>query len=70
MVVRPEQFSPTYPARLVVPTRISDTTLQYAVKFRSKGRLPVLTYLHWANFVCSSVYHRSDKPETSRFPPL
>ncbi|TBU50226.1 phosphatases II [Dichomitus squalens] len=43
-------FSPTYPARLVVPTRISDTTLQYAVKFRSKGRLPVLTYLHWANF--------------------
>ncbi|RDX46872.1 phosphatases II [Lentinus brumalis] len=43
-------FSPTYPSRLVVPTRISDTTLQYAVKFRSKGRLPVLTYLHWANF--------------------
>ncbi|KAH9928550.1 phosphatases II [Epithele typhae] len=43
-------FSPTYPARLVVPTRISDTTLQYAVKYRSKGRLPVLTYLHWANY--------------------
>ncbi|KAI0748377.1 phosphatases II [Daedaleopsis nitida] len=43
-------FSPTYPSRLVVPTRISDTTLQYAVKFRSKGRLPVLTYLHWANY--------------------
>ncbi|KAH8106892.1 phosphatases II [Cristinia sonorae] len=43
-------FSPTYPSRLVVPTRISDTTLQYAVKYRSKGRIPVLTYLHWANF--------------------
>lgn len=43
-------FSPTYPARLVVPTRISDTTLQYAVKYRSKARLPVLTYLHWANY--------------------
>ncbi|KAH9930636.1 protein-tyrosine phosphatase-like protein [Fomitopsis serialis] len=43
-------FSPTYPARLVVPTRISDTTLQYAVKYRSKGRLPALTYLHWANY--------------------
>ncbi|KAI0934675.1 hypothetical protein AcV5_006441 [Taiwanofungus camphoratus] len=43
-------FSPTYPARLVVPTRISDTTLQYAAKYRSKCRIPVLTYLHWANF--------------------
>ncbi|KAI0636505.1 phosphatases II [Trametes polyzona] len=43
-------LSPTYPARLVVPTRISDTTIQYAAKFRSKCRLPVLTYLHWANY--------------------
>ncbi|KAI0780451.1 phosphatases II [Trametes elegans] len=43
-------FSPTYPARLVVPTRISDTTLQYAAKFRSKCRIPALTYLHWANY--------------------
>ncbi|THH16496.1 hypothetical protein EW146_g4156 [Bondarzewia mesenterica] len=43
-------FSPTYPARLVVPTRISDTTLQYAAKYRSKGRIPALTYLHWGNY--------------------
>ncbi|KAI0072274.1 phosphatases II [Panus rudis PR-1116 ss-1] len=43
-------FSPTYPAKLVVPTRISDTTLQYAGKYRSKCRIPVLTYLHWANY--------------------
>ncbi|EMD38096.1 hypothetical protein CERSUDRAFT_113233 [Gelatoporia subvermispora B] len=43
-------FSPTYPAKLVVPTRISDTTLQYAAKYRSKARIPVLTYLHWANY--------------------
>ncbi|KAJ7156974.1 protein-tyrosine phosphatase-like protein [Mycena crocata] len=43
-------FSPTYPSRLVVPTRISDTTLQYASKYRSKCRIPVLSYLHWANF--------------------
>ncbi|KAF9447881.1 phosphatases II [Macrolepiota fuliginosa MF-IS2] len=42
-------FCPTYPARLVVPSRISDTTLQYASKYRSKCRIPVLTYLHWAN---------------------
>ncbi|THH28927.1 hypothetical protein EUX98_g5268 [Antrodiella citrinella] len=44
-------FSPTYPAKLVIPARISDTTLQYAVKYRSKARIPVLTYLHWANYV-------------------
>ncbi|RDB22283.1 Phosphoinositide 3-phosphatase [Hypsizygus marmoreus] len=43
-------FCPTYPARLVVPTRISDTTLRYASKYRSKCRIPVLTYLHWANY--------------------
>ncbi|OCH88796.1 phosphatases II [Obba rivulosa] len=43
-------FSPTYPAKLVVPTRISDATLQYAAKYRSKARIPVLTYLHWANY--------------------
>ncbi|KIM48796.1 hypothetical protein M413DRAFT_86161 [Hebeloma cylindrosporum] len=43
-------FCPTYPSRLVVPTRISDTTLQYASKYRSKCRIPILSYLHWANF--------------------
>ncbi|KAI9509600.1 phosphatases II [Russula earlei] len=43
-------FCSTYPSRLVVPTKISDSTLQYGVKYRSKGRIPVLTYLHWANF--------------------
>ena len=45
------QFCPTYPGRMVVPTKISDTTLQYASKFRSKCRIPSLAYLHWANFV-------------------
>ncbi|GJE96888.1 myotubularin family protein [Phanerochaete sordida] len=43
-------FCSTYPAKLVVPKRISDTTLQYASKYRSKCRIPVLTYLHWANY--------------------
>ncbi|KAJ7632852.1 protein-tyrosine phosphatase-like protein [Roridomyces roridus] len=43
-------FSPTYPSRLVIPTRISDTTLQYASKYRSKSRIPALSYLHWANY--------------------
>ncbi|ORY81842.1 protein-tyrosine phosphatase-like protein [Leucosporidium creatinivorum] len=43
------EFCPSYPADIVVPSKISDTTLSYAVKYRSKGRLPGLVYLHWAN---------------------
>lgn len=39
---------PSYPALLVEPALISDTTLRYAAKHRSKGRIPTLTYLHWA----------------------
>lgn len=48
------QFCPSYPAQIVVPSKISDSTLRYAVKYRSKGRIPGLVYLHWANLVCSS----------------
>lgn len=51
------QFCSTYPAEIVVPAKISDTTLSYAVKYRSKGRIPGLVYLHWANLV-SSRYNR------------
>ncbi|KAI5477738.1 protein tyrosine phosphatase [Pseudohyphozyma bogoriensis] len=43
------EFCPTYPADIVVPAKISDSTLTYAVKYRSKGRIPGLVYLHWAN---------------------
>jgi hypothetical protein len=42
-------FSPTYPATLVVPSKISDNTLKYASTFRSRQRIPVLTYLHPVN---------------------
>lgn len=42
-------FSPTYPATLVVPSKISDNTLKYASTFRSRQRIPVLTYLHPIN---------------------
>jgi hypothetical protein len=52
-------FSPTYPAKLVVPSRIGDAVLQYAAKYRSKARIPALTYLHWANNVSST-------PDTGR----
>ncbi|GAA5854295.1 hypothetical protein JCM8547_001769 [Rhodosporidiobolus lusitaniae] len=43
------EFCPSYPAEIVVPAKISDTTLSYAVKYRSKSRIPGLVYLHWAN---------------------
>ncbi|GAA5910526.1 hypothetical protein JCM6882_008546 [Rhodosporidiobolus microsporus] len=43
------QFCPSYPNQIVVPAKISDTTLSYAVKYRSKSRIPGLVYLHWAN---------------------
>ena len=42
-------FSPTYPALLPVPSTISDNTLNYAGKYRSRVRIPVLTYLHPVN---------------------
>ncbi|KAK4688239.1 myotubularin-related protein 6/7/8, partial [Tremellales sp. Uapishka_1] len=42
-------YCPTYPAKMAVPSRISDSVLSYAGKYRSKGRIPALTYLHWAN---------------------
>ncbi|CAG8435838.1 671_t:CDS:2 [Funneliformis caledonium] len=39
-------FCPTYPYILVVPHKISDSHLNYAAKFRSKCRIPTLSYLH------------------------
>ncbi|KAI9891369.1 MAG: hypothetical protein M1814_002882 [Vezdaea aestivalis] len=43
------KFSPTYPSLLVVPTSVSDNVINYAGKFRSRCRIPVLTYLHPIN---------------------
>jgi len=42
-------FSKTYPQMLFVPRNITDNVLNYAVKFRSKGRIPVLSYIHKKN---------------------
>ena len=42
-------FSPTYPAVLAVPSKISDNTLKYAANFRSRARIPTLSYLHPVN---------------------
>ena len=42
-------FSPTYPGLLVVPSKISDNVIKYAGPYRSRARIPVLTYLHSLN---------------------
>ncbi|KAI1376803.1 phosphatases II [Hypoxylon crocopeplum] len=42
-------FSPTYPGVLVVPSKISDNVIKYAGSYRSRQRIPVLTYLHSLN---------------------
>ncbi|KAM3415627.1 hypothetical protein BST61_g9148 [Cercospora zeina] len=39
-------FSPTYPSVLCVPANISDNLLKYGGPYRSKSRIPALTYLH------------------------
>lgn len=52
---------PSYPATLVVPAHVSDTTVSYAAKFRSKGRVPVLTYFHRPNRASIS---RASQPMT------
>ena len=56
-----QQICETYPRILVVPTAITDNTLKFAYKFRSKGRLPVLTYLHPVN---NCTITRSSQPMT------
>ncbi|KAL4810710.1 protein-tyrosine phosphatase-like protein [Aspergillus unguis] len=42
-------FSPTYPSLFAVPASISDNTINYAGRYRSRARIPVLTYLHPVN---------------------
>lgn len=42
-------FCDTYPSLLVVPSKISDNVLKYAGDFRSRSRIPVLSYLHPVN---------------------
>lgn len=42
-------FCDTYPAFLVVPSKISDNVLKYARDFRSRNRIPVLSYIHPVN---------------------
>lgn len=49
----------TYPIQVVVPSNISDNDLIIAAEYRSKRRLPVVTYLHKAS---GAVLTRSAQP--------
>ena len=40
-------FSPTYPNVLCVPRTVSDNMLKYGGVFRSRARIPTLSYLHF-----------------------
>ena len=40
----------TYPSKLIVPAASSDAMLIASARFRSKGRLPVLSYFHKKNW--------------------
>lgn len=42
-------FSDTYPSTIVVPKTISDSVLTHASKYRSKQRIPALTYYYKKN---------------------
>lgn len=42
-------FCDTYPAFLVVPSKVSDNVLKYAREFRSRNRIPALSYIHPVN---------------------
>ncbi|KAH6671538.1 myotubularin [Plectosphaerella plurivora] len=42
-------FCDTYPAMLVVPSSISDNVLKYGKEYRSRCRIPALSYLHPVN---------------------
>ncbi|KAG9284011.1 hypothetical protein G9A89_022785, partial [Geosiphon pyriformis] len=58
-VNRSYSFCSTYPRTLVVPQKISDNVLTHACKFRSKCRIPTLSYLHWSNMASIT---RSSQP--------
>ncbi|ODV94850.1 hypothetical protein PACTADRAFT_50703 [Pachysolen tannophilus NRRL Y-2460] len=43
------RFCESYPGLLLIPSTISDNVLKHAAKFRSKNRVPVLTYYYKKN---------------------
>ncbi|PSN68030.1 phosphatases II [Corynespora cassiicola Philippines] len=54
------KYSKTYPALIVVPSKVSDSVLRYAGEYRSRQRIPALVYRHPINN-CSIT--RSSQPQ-------
>ena len=50
----------TYPNKIIIPASISDGDLEDVFSYRSRGRIPVLTYYHFNG----SVMARSSQPMT------
>ncbi len=46
------QFSPTYPHHIMVPATVTDANLAPLQRFRSKGRIPALTWRFRGNGTC------------------
>ncbi|KAH0361858.1 protein phosphatase, partial [Aureobasidium melanogenum] len=61
---RDYEYSPTYPSLLVVPSSVSDNVLKHGREYRSRYRIPALTYLHPVNN-CSIT--RSSQPKCGMF---
>lgn len=53
------QLCDTYPRYLYVPVSATTPILMGSAKFRSRGRLPVLSYLHRDNQVPMAAQHLS-----------
>jgi hypothetical protein len=58
-VNRDFELCPTYPRVLCVPSKISDAVLFHAAKFRSRGRLPALSFVYARN---GTTITRSSQP--------
>lgn len=58
------QFCETYPKLLVVPKKIDDSDLRQVAEFRSKRRIPVVSWLKYDNRKNNVALLRSSQPMT------
>lgn len=43
------KFCPTYPNAFIIPRAVTDETIALVGQFRSKSRVPIMSWLHWSN---------------------
>lgn len=58
------QFCPTYPAHIAVPSAVTDQQLDAVAAFRSRSRIPILSWLHPDNHASIT---RSAQPLVGKF---